>query len=189
MKQRLLKGNALRPTRAYETETGYVVKSRLRFTAMTLLQKIIFGALIAIFAAMIYRDGLSFDTIGGAVISLGAIGALFQVLPLWVRVEFDTHKQQVKLRCGILDRATLPIESSSVFVFDNDDKIEYRQGQRGSVLGYGIQFSVNKEKAWDSAHVTALVAVLNEMLNLARNTPAQYPVVNEAVIDDYNPMD
>jgi hypothetical protein len=189
MKQRLLKGNALRPTRAYEVETGYVVKSRLRFTAMTLFQKIIFGVLIILFAAIIYGDGLSFDTIGGAVIILGAVGALFQILPLFLKVEFDAQKQQVKMRCGILDRATLPIESGSVFVFDNEDKIEYRQGQRGSVLGYGIQFSVNKEKAWDSAHVTALVAVLNEMLNLTRNATPLDPEAKEAVVEDYNPMD
>lgn len=189
MTQRLLKGNVLRATRAYETPTGYIVKSRLRFTAMTLLQKITFGALIIVFAAMIYRDGMSFDTIGGAIIILGAISVLFQIMPLFVRVEFDKNTQQVKMRCGALDRATLPIENGSVFVFDNDDKIEYRQGQRGSILGYGIQFNVNKEKAWDSAHATALVAILNEMLNLTRNAPAEKATADEAATDDYNPMD
>ena len=182
MKQRLLKGNSIRPTRTRETATGYIVTSRLRFTAMTLFQKIIFGVLIAVFAAMIYRDGLSFDVIGGAVIVLGAVGLLFQISPLFVHVEFDKQQQHVKLRCGVLDHATLPIETSSAFIFDNVDKIEYRQGQRGSVLGYGIQFSVDEEKAWDSAHVTTLVAVLNEMLNLTRTAPAQ------DTADEPNPM-
>lgn len=188
MKRRLLKGNSIRPTRTVETETGYVVTSRLRFTAMTLFQKVIFGVLIAIFAAMIYRDGLSFDAIGGATIILAAIGLLFQLSPLFMRVEFDKNRQQIKIRCGVLDRATLPIEDSSAFVFDNADKIEYRQGQRGSVLGYGIQFSVNERKAWDSAHVTTLVAVLNEMLSLTRTTPAQNAATDETVTEDPNPM-
>ncbi len=101
---------------------------------------------------------------------------------------FDKDAQRVKINPGIFKRSTQPIDADSVFTFDNNDQLEYRRGLNGSVFGYGIKFSVNPKKPWDNAHVTALVAPLNEVLKRTRTAPAK-PAPLSAPEEHINPME
>lgn len=187
--KRIFKGQIPRPTRVYETDTGYVVKTRLSFKAMTLFQKIVFGILCVFLGGVVFLGGaIQIETIGGAAFILAVVGAIFQAWPLWVTFTFDKGAQRVKINPGIFKRSTQPIDTDSVFTFDNNDQLEYRRGLNGSVFGYGIKFSVNPKKPWDNAHVTALVAALNEVLKLTRTAPAK-PAPTSAPEEHINPME
>lgn len=188
MKQ-ILKTEISAPTKIYETDNGYIVKSRMPNKGMTLPQAVL---LITTF----FMTGIVGQTSeqAGEIIATIFLFFLFQFLifplPVFVEFTFDKSSQTVRFKKSFLPRGRYPVDDSSVFVSNVEDhQIEYRRGLNQADIAAAIQFKAQKEKDVKklALRMAGLVAALNEGMKRSRTeqTLAPQPENNH----DMNPLD
>lgn len=187
--KRILQDQVTRPTRVYETDTGYLVKSRIRYRALNFAQW--FFVMFIPLAAV--SEILDPESTASTVNLMGATGffmliiiILFMVLPLRVSVRFDVPRQRVYIAFGLFKRKVAPIDSGSIFVFDNIDKIEYRHGLNSSAFAFGLKLPTREGKDWDNARAGAVVTTLNAVTKLAQQAIAAQETTSSQ--SNFNPL-
>lgn len=188
MKQ-ILKNEISAPTKIYETDSGYVVKSRVPNKGMTLPQAALLSVTFLI-TGIIGQTSEQAGEIAGGLFLFFLLQTLIFPLPVFVEFTFSKSTQTVRFKKSFIPRGRYPIDDNSVFVSNVEDhQIEYRRGLNQADIAAAMQFKAQKEKHVKilASRMAGLVAALNEAMKRSRTEQAlaSQPEDNQ----DMNPLD
>jgi hypothetical protein len=188
MKQ-ILKNEISAPTKIFETNSGYIVKSRLPNKGMTLPQAVLLSVTFLL-TGIVGQASEQAGEIAAAFFLFFLFQALIFPLPVFVEFSFNKSAQTVGFKKSFIPRGRYPIDDSSVFVSNVEDhQIEYRRGLNQADIAAAIQFKAQKETDIKklALRMAGLIAALNETMKRSKTEQASatQPENNQ----DMNPLD
>jgi len=195
----ILSGQLPYPTQAFKTDTGYLVRSKLPYEALTSRQEATFWVLLVLsaisFAVFFYLASQEMeeylDPSGYIFLAFGLITTCYYQYSkrrlLTVDFVFNRSSNTVTVKFNSAHYRTYLIDESSVFVLEGHT-LKYRYGLAQSISGLEISYTADFVEPHKHANVGGFVAALNYVLKIFEEQNSS-PLKGSDIPSSMNPMD